>query len=106
MDAPESFYEDMRRSYSKKRDLLAAGLQSAGFEPYVPQGTYFLMAGHPDAVDDRRFCRELVERAGVATIPPSVFYARPELGEGLVRFAFCKDEEVLHEAIERLIRTA
>ena len=106
MAAPESFYEDMRRSYSKKRDLLASGLESAGFEPYLPRGTYFLMAGHRDAHDDRKFCRELVERAGVATIPPSVFYARPELGSGLVRFAFCKDEEILMEAIERLIRAA
>jgi aspartate/methionine/tyrosine aminotransferase len=106
MAAPESFYEDMRRSYSKKRDLLASGLESAGFEPHVPQGTYFMMAGHPDAGDDRRFCRELVERAGVATIPPSVFYSKPEFGAGLVRFAFCKDEEILQEAIERLIRAA
>lgn len=102
MEAPMSFYEEMRASYKSKRDLLANGLESAGFEPHVPEGTYFLMAGHPDALDDRAFCRELVARAGVVTIPPSVFYARPELGSGLVRFAFCKDERVLEEAIERL----
>jgi N-succinyldiaminopimelate aminotransferase len=60
------------------------------------------MAGHPAAVDDRRFCKDLVESAGVVTIPPSVFYSRPELGSGLVRFAFCKDEEVLQAAVERL----
>jgi aspartate/methionine/tyrosine aminotransferase len=102
MDAPAGFYEEMRAGYRGKRDRLASGLSSAGFLPHVPEGTYFMLAGHPGAVDDRRFCRELVERAGVATIPPSVFYSRPALGSGLVRFAFCKDVELLDEAIERL----
>jgi aspartate/methionine/tyrosine aminotransferase len=102
LHAPSSFYEEMREDYQKKRDILAMGLKTAGFEPHIPQGTYFLMAGHPAAVDDRQFCRDLVVGAGVVTIPPSVFYSRPELGSGLVRFAFCKDEEVLQEAIERL----
>jgi aspartate/methionine/tyrosine aminotransferase len=102
LEAPVSFYEEMREDYGEKRDVLAAGIESAGFEPHVPQGTYFLMAGHPAAVDDRQFCRELVVKAGVVTIPPSVFYNRPELGSGLVRFAFCKDEEILREAVERL----
>lgn len=106
MAAPESFYDDMRSSYRDKRDLLSKGLESAGFEPYLSLGTYFLMAGHPDADNDRQFCRNLVLRAGVVTIPPSVFYNRPDLGSGLVRFAFCKDEEILEEAIERLRSTA
>ena len=106
MEAPTTFYEEMRADYRAKRDLLATGLQSAGFEPHVPEGTYFMMAGHPDAGDDRRFCRELVERAGVATIPPSVFYSRPELGSGMVRFAFCKDVEMLEEAVDRLKRVS
>jgi aspartate/methionine/tyrosine aminotransferase len=105
MTAPDTFYEEMRDDYRHKRDLLVYGLKSAGFEPRIPQGTYFLMASHPDAQDDRRFCRDLVTRARVATIPPSVFYHRPELGKGMVRFAFCKDEDLLNEAIERLRRS-
>lgn len=104
MGAHEDFYEEMRTSYQRKRDLLAKGLESAGFEPYLPQGTYFLMAGHPNAADDRAFCRDLITSAGVVTIPPSVFYSRPGLGSGFVRFAFCKDEAVLEEAIDRLSR--
>ena len=102
MDAPAGFYEEMRAGYRAKRDRLASGLESAGFRPFVPEGTYFMLASHPDAGDDRAFCRSLVERAGVATIPPSVFYSRPDLGSGMVRFAFCKDVELLDEAIERL----
>jgi aspartate/methionine/tyrosine aminotransferase len=106
LGAGSTFYEEMRESYAKKRDLLAQGLSNTGFEVYLPQGTYFLMAGHPDAADDRDFCRRLVIEAGVAAIPPSVFYSDPSRGSGLVRFAFCKDEATLEEAIERIARIA
>jgi aspartate/methionine/tyrosine aminotransferase len=102
LGSPAGFYEEMRAGYRKKRDLLAAGLTGAGFEVYMPQGTYFLMAGHPDAGDDRAFCRRLVTEAGVAAIPPSVFYNDPGSVNGLVRFAFCKDEATLEEAVARI----
>lgn len=102
LDAPTAFYEQMRESYMAKRDLLGAGLRANGFEVYTPEGTYFLMAAHPQASNDREFCRRLVIDAGVAAIPPSVFYGDPSRGSGLVRFAFCKDEDTLQEAIERI----
>jgi len=100
--APPGFYDDMRGDYRAKRDVLAAGLSMAGFEVFLPAGTYFLMAGHPEAADDRAFCRRLVTEAGVAAIPPSVFYSDPAKGSGLVRFAFCKDESTLQEAVRRI----
>jgi aspartate/methionine/tyrosine aminotransferase len=102
LTSPAGFYEGMRAGYRVKRDLLAEGLREAGFEVYLPQGTYFLMAGHPDAGDDRAFCRRLVSEARVAAIPPSVFYGDPGRAAGLVRFAFCKDEATLAEAIARI----
>ncbi|MEX1126674.1 MAG: aminotransferase class I/II-fold pyridoxal phosphate-dependent enzyme [Acidimicrobiia bacterium] len=102
--APDSFFEDLRSSYGYKRDLLAAGLTEVGFEVYPPQGTYFMMAGHArfGFPGDRAFCRHLAETARVVAIPPSVFYHRPEDGSGLVRFAFCKDERTLEEALNRM----
>ena len=104
LGAPESFYESMRDSYRSKRDLLVAGLQEIGFDVHVPAGTYFLMAGFSELgfEDDREFARHLISEAGVVAIPPSVFYNRPEDGRGLIRFAFCKDEEILTEAIDRM----
>ncbi|MGD2061842.1 MAG: aminotransferase class I/II-fold pyridoxal phosphate-dependent enzyme, partial [Acidimicrobiia bacterium] len=102
LGASETFYQDMRDSYRRKRDVLAAGLTRAGFDVYLPQGTYFLIAGHPQAADDRAFCRRLVAEARVATIPPSVFYDDPTQVSGLVRFAFCKDEATLEEAVARI----
>ncbi len=104
LTAPESFYEAMRSGYREKRDLLGKGLGEIGFEVFIPQGTYFLMARHSGfgLGDDRAFCRHLVEQARVAAIPPSVFYANPGEGAELVRFAFCKDEETLSEALDRM----
>ena len=102
--APEEFYVELRESYRWRRDLLVDGLEAAGLRPYSPEGTYFVMADHTGHGfgDDRSFCRHLVEAVGVAAIPPSAFYHRPEDGAGLVRFAFCKDEATLREAIARL----
>ncbi len=104
MGAPHTFYEDLRSGYLKKRDLLADGLDSIGFEVHRPQGTYFMMAGFErfGFGDDRAFCRHLAEKTRVVAIPPSVFYHHPEDGSKLVRFAFCKDEAILSEAIDRL----
>lgn len=102
LGASAGFYQSMRDDYRAKRDLLAGGLEAAGFEVYLPAGTYFLMAGHPQAGDDREFCRRLATEARVAAIPPSAFYSDPRRGAGMVRFAFCKDEATLQSAIERL----
>lgn len=102
--APESYYFNLAASYRAKRDLLAGGLGALGFNVSMPQGTYFMLAGHKrfGFDDDISFVRHLIEKTGVAAIPPSAFYHRPEDGASLVRFAFCKDEETLRTAIERL----
>jgi aspartate/methionine/tyrosine aminotransferase len=104
MAAPAAFYDDLRSGYLKKRDLLADGLGAVGFEVHRPQGTYFMMAGIEGLgfTDDRSFCYHMVEKARVVAIPPSVFYHRPGDGSSLVRFAFCKDEGILSEALDRL----
>lgn len=104
--APPSFYEDLRTSYRGLRDLLAAGLTEIGFDVHLPEGTYFLLAGYQafSDDDDRTFARALTREAGVAVVPPGVFYHDPAEGHGLVRFAFCKGQPVLAEAVNRLGR--
>lgn len=104
MGAPKTFYEELRSTYLEKRDLLANGLESVGFDVHRPQGTYFMMAGFErfGFDDDRSFCRYLAEKTRVVAIPPSVFYHRPEDGSKLVRFAFCKDDHLLTEALIRM----
>ncbi|MYS91152.1 MULTISPECIES: pyridoxal phosphate-dependent aminotransferase [Streptomyces] len=105
---PDSYFDGIRADLRRKRDLLGDGLRTAGFEVYEPKGTYFITTditpfGEKDA---HRFCRALPERCGVVAIPNSVFYDDPAAGRSQVRFAFCKRDDVLHEAAVRLRRLA
>ncbi|WP_251094296.1 pyridoxal phosphate-dependent aminotransferase [Streptomyces sp. Caat 7-52] len=101
---PDSYFEEFRLGMLARRDILAEGLTAAGFEVFRPAGTYFVTTdirplGEKDGF---AFCRALPERAGVVAIPNAVFYDDREAGAPFVRFAFCKREEVLREAVERL----
>jgi N-succinyldiaminopimelate aminotransferase len=101
----DEFFAALREEFRQRRDLLVAVLREVGFEVSVPDGTYFVVADFTPlhTGDDRSFVRHLVDRVGVAAIPPSVFYsARPEEGRRLVRFAFCKRLETLEAAAARL----
>jgi len=102
----DDVYAGLAGSLQAKRGLLVEGLRSAGLEVAVPSGTYFVIAdaaplGARDALD---FCRRLPDRAGVVGVPVSVFHDDPEAARTLVRFAFCKREDVLAEAVGRLSR--
>jgi N-succinyldiaminopimelate aminotransferase len=93
-----------RRVLEDKQQRLAAGLRTAGFGVRRSEGTYFVCAdirplGYVDGVE---FCRELPGRAGVVAVPVQVFVDEPAPWRHLVRFAFCKRNEVLDEAIARL----
>ncbi len=102
--APPSYYEELTASYRAKRDLLAEGLEEIGLAVFVPEGTYFMMADHSrlGLGDDVAFVNHLIDSVGVAAIPPSAFYHDKSEAKDLVRFAFCKDEATLREAIGRL----
>ncbi|MGW0336565.1 pyridoxal phosphate-dependent aminotransferase [Streptomyces sp. NPDC003011] len=105
---PDAYFDGLRTDLRRKRDLLGDGLRAAGFEVYQPQGTYFITTditpfGEKDAY---AFCRALPERCGVVAIPNSVFYDDPDAGRSQVRFAFCKQDDVLTEAGSRLRRLA
>jgi aspartate/methionine/tyrosine aminotransferase len=102
--APDSYYDELAAAYRSRRDLLSGGLSDLGFEVFVPAGTYFMLADHTPFgfADDVAFVRHLIEKTGVAAIPPSAFYHHPDDGAALVRFAFCKDEPTLTAAIDRL----
>ncbi len=98
------YYDALRADLQSRRDLLCDGLEQLGFGVHRPQGTYFVTTdirplGHTDGID---FCRMLPERTGVVAIPHQVFYDHPEAGRPLVRWAFCKQPEILQEALTRL----
>jgi aspartate/methionine/tyrosine aminotransferase len=102
--APRSYFDQFVADYRRRRDVLVGGLEELGFKVRPPAGTYFVLADHSPFgfADDFTFCRHLIEQVGVATIPPSAFYHDRADGRSLLRFAFCKDEATLREAIERM----
>jgi N-succinyldiaminopimelate aminotransferase len=105
---PDAYYDKLQGDLKTQRDLLTDGLDEIGFTVYRPQGTYFVTAdvrplGYDDGVE---FCRELPDRAGVVAIPTAIFYDHPERARSHVRFAFCKQPEVLTEALKRLSKLA
>jgi aspartate/methionine/tyrosine aminotransferase len=103
-ELPRSYYEEMSAAYRRRRDLLCAGLERAGFRVTPPEGAYYVLADY-SALSDRddvAFATELVVRHGVASVPVSSFYATPDPRRRMVRFAFCKTEDVLAEGARRL----
>src|SRR6266498_5332692 len=98
------YYRDLAASYRRRRDYLVAELSGLGFRVDPPAGTYYVCADFRPLgfEDDVAFCRYLIEDVGVAAIPPSAFYENTRYGKTYVRFAFCKKEETLREAVRRL----
>jgi N-succinyldiaminopimelate aminotransferase len=96
--------EGLRKSLETKRDRLITGLEAAGFTTYRPQGTYFVQADIRPLgfTDGYELARALPEKAGVVAVPSQVFYDHTEAGRHFVRFAFCKRDEVIDAAVERL----
>ena len=104
LDEESAFVDGLAGELQVKRDLLVDGLRSLDLDVYVPEATYFVMTdvrryGHEDGM---AFCLALPERAGVVAVPAQVFYDDQDAGRHLVRWAFCKDTEIVDEAVRRL----
>jgi aminotransferase len=104
LSLPPSYYDQLQSKYRARRDLLLPVLGQAGFRCVHPDGAYFIMADISEFgfKDDIEFTRYLIREIGVACVPGSSFYSRPELGSQQVRFCFCKKDETLNQAAERL----
>ena len=101
---PRDYYDRLAADYQARRDRLCGALLDVGFDLEPPQGAYYVMADIDafGATDDVAFARHLVRDIGVATVPGSSFFHDKALGRGYIRFCFCKSDETLDEAIERL----
>ena len=103
---PDPYYEHLSTDYQVRRDLMIGVLERHGFKPFLPRGAYYVMAdisafGFPD---DFAFASHLVEEIGVAAVPGSSFFENPAHGSQLIRFCFCKKEETIRAADERLAK--
>ena len=101
---PDTYYQALAAGYLERRDTLIGALAAAGFRTFVPNGAYYVMTDISDLTDedDVTFARRMTAAPGVATVPGSSFYSRPELGRSKVRFAFPKKLETLEAAAARL----
>jgi len=109
----QSYYDKLAASYTTKRERILKILTASGFTVFKPRGAYYVMTdisrfADPDPVKfpadtkDVRFAKYLVEKIGVAVVPGSSFYNDPRDGASQVRFTFCKKDETLSAAEERL----
>lgn len=104
LSLPESYYAGLQLEYQSKRDYIIPVLQDVGFECDYPQGAYYVMCDISKFgfKDDVEFTRHLIKEIGVAVVPGSSFYKDESLGKRFVRFCFCKKDETLEAAAERL----
>jgi aminotransferase len=100
----DSFYKVLACEYCGRRNLLHDVLTKAGFRAERPQGAYYILADYSGLSDlpDPEFARWLTKEIGVTPVPGSSFFSTPDPARRLVRFAFCKREETLKAAAERL----
>ena len=109
---PESYYEDLLRIYTEKRDFFLAGLDRIGLKHNVPQGTYFVMIDIAEFMElpqfkgytDLEFCEWMIQNIGVAAVPGSSFFREPV--NNLIRLHFARQQSTLEEALKRLSKMA
>jgi aspartate/methionine/tyrosine aminotransferase len=101
---PQEYYDTLQREYQARRDLLLPVLEQSGFGTFVPDGAYYIMTDISafGFADDVEFTKHLIREVGVACVPGSSFYSHRSLGAQQVRFCFCKKDETLNRAAERL----
>jgi N-succinyldiaminopimelate aminotransferase len=102
--SPDEVFRHARETLRRRRDLLHRGLRDLGLPAVLPAGGYFV-TGDVTALgfaDGEAFCRWAPAAIGVAAVPVSAFVRDPVPVRALVRFAFCKRDEVLEEGLARL----
>jgi aminotransferase len=104
LSLPESYYAGLQKEYQSKRDYIVPVLRKAGLKCGMPEGAYYVMTDISDFgfADDVEFTKFLIREIGVAVVPGSSFYHDKSLGSQKVRFCFCKKNETLEAAAERL----
>jgi len=104
LSLPTDYYDRLQAEYRARRDLLLPVLEAAGFGVFRPDGAYYIMTDIRafGFANDVEFTKYLIREVGVACVPGSSFYSVPERGAQQVRFCFCKKDETLQLAAERL----
>jgi aminotransferase len=99
-----TYYEGLAAEYLARRNMLMTALTTAGFKAVAPEGAYYILADYSALSDlpPPEFARWLTIEGGIATVPGTSFFNRPEDGRRLTRFAFCKTQDLLQAAARKL----
>ena len=106
----QDWIEQLSETLTRRRNYLASELSKLGFDVFPCQGTYFLTTdvrrvtakwGHPE-MSGEEFCAYIPEHCGVAAVPVTALADNEPEYRYMVRWTFCKPDDVLHEAISRL----
>jgi aspartate/methionine/tyrosine aminotransferase len=106
-----TFYDGLATAYRARRDLLYGALIESGFACTPPEGAYYILsdfsglstpAGSGRPLSDTEFAVWLSREIGVTPVPGSSFFRDGGGGQSLVRFVFCKTDDILLEAAHRL----
>lgn len=102
LDFPDSYYEELNRAYTEKKDFFLKGMDEIGLKYSTPQGAYYVMVDISEygSTNDVEFCEWLAKEVGVAAVPGSSFF-REDVNH-LIRFHFAKKKDTLEEALKRL----
>jgi aminotransferase len=106
LELGRAYYDRLATEYRARRDHLVRLLDAAGFSPNTPEGAYYVVCDiRPFGFDDDiAFANWLIRAVGVAGVPGSSFFSRPELGRHMIRFTFCKTADTLDAAGARLLQ--
>ena len=108
LDRP--FYDSLAAAYRVRRDLLYQALVESGFQCTPPEGAYYILTdfsgistpGGGAPMSDTEFAVWLSREVGVTPVPGSSFFRDSGGGRSMVRFVFCKTDDILLEAARRL----
>ena len=108
LNLDKTYYKTLRSRYTQARDRICQALLDAGFNLELPKGAYYIMADADRLMDQVRadsaydFSLKLIQLVGIATVPGTAFYHRPEMGNNQLRFCFAKSTATLDEICSRL----
>ncbi|KAM6541496.1 hypothetical protein CsatB_005943 [Cannabis sativa] len=116
LTTPQEYFELLQKDYEYKRDFMVKLLEGIGFQiAFKPQGSFFLFAELPEdfPFTDMEFVKKMIEKVGVVAVPGRGFFHANMYLEKLcevdyryqnryIRFAFCKSDQTLASAAQRL----
>jgi LL-diaminopimelate aminotransferase len=101
MTGDQTWLGPRNKTYENRRDIVLAGLRTAGFSVDTPPAAIYVWAHLPEGYTDSiSFCDQLLHEAGVSMTPGDVY---GEYGKGYVRISLGAATDRMQTAMHRLV---